>query len=48
MKFFHTILPAFQAPANHPYWRSPDKVNLSLKMAGNLAVDYFFTGGSGR
>jgi len=27
----HTILPAFQAPASHPYWSSPDTVNLGLK-----------------
>jgi len=31
IKILHTILPTFQAPATHPYWRSPDTVNLGLK-----------------
>jgi len=40
-------LAAFQAPTTHPYWSSPDAVYKLSKMAGNLAADYFFTGGSG-
>ena len=43
-QFLNTILPPFQGPHLPPFWSSPDTDNLGLKMAGNLAVEYFFSG----